>query len=171
MIWFVSTSIVVNCSLWCYSSLINTCTTATKKYSSTLLAFCGSPVVSNILSEKKAALDLILAVTGKSRYRLNFVSESYGGPKKQQKKAKQTGPKQTGAKETGAKETGAKETGAKETEDPKPRSSGARKTYRASLFDASIADPLSTMRRQTVMHNIAEMQIASSDVESDYDEA
>ena len=61
-----------------------------KRYSSTLVAFCGSPGVSAIISNKKAALDLILAVTGKSRYTLNYVSESYGGPKSQPKKGKET---------------------------------------------------------------------------------
>jgi hypothetical protein len=53
----------------------------TKQYSSTVIGFCGSPGVSDILKTKKASLDLLLAATGNTRYGMEYVSESYGGPK------------------------------------------------------------------------------------------
>lgn len=50
-------------------------------YSSTLIAFCGGPQVSGILSEEKTKLELYLAALGYSNHSLDFISESYGGPK------------------------------------------------------------------------------------------
>ena len=52
-------------------------------YSSTLIAFCGGPALSNVLREKKSKLELFSAALGYSNHTLDFVSESYGGPKRQ----------------------------------------------------------------------------------------
>lgn len=50
-------------------------------YSSTLLAFCGGPALSGILSEAVSNIKLLSAATGHSAHKIDFVSESYGGTK------------------------------------------------------------------------------------------
>ena len=50
-------------------------------YSSTLLAFCGGPRLSSLLSEARSNVELLTAATGYSSHRLDYVSESYGGAK------------------------------------------------------------------------------------------
>lgn len=50
-------------------------------YSSTLIAFCGGPQLSRVLRGKIANLELLSAALGYINHALDFVSESYGGPK------------------------------------------------------------------------------------------
>ena len=50
-------------------------------YSSTLLAFCGGPALSGILSEAVSNIKLLSAATGHTAHKIDFVSESYGGTK------------------------------------------------------------------------------------------
>ena len=50
-------------------------------YSSTLLAFCGGPALSAILSEAVSNIKLLSAATGHTAHKIDFVSESYGGTK------------------------------------------------------------------------------------------
>ena len=50
-------------------------------YSSTLIAFCGSPALSGILSEAVSNIKLLSAATGHTAHKIDFVSESYGGTK------------------------------------------------------------------------------------------
>ena len=50
-------------------------------YSSTLLAFCGGPALSGILSEAVSNVKLLSAATGHREHKIDFVSESYGGTK------------------------------------------------------------------------------------------
>lgn len=55
-----------------------------RAYSSSLIVFCGSPVLSQTLAEKKTSIELFSAVTGNASHTLQFESEIYGGPKKAQ---------------------------------------------------------------------------------------
>jgi len=50
-------------------------------YSSTLLAFCGGPALSGVLSEAVSNIKLLSAATGHNEHKIDFVSESYGGTK------------------------------------------------------------------------------------------
>lgn len=50
-------------------------------YSSTLIAFCGGPQISGVLAEQKTKLELYSTAMGYSNHSIDYVSESYGGPK------------------------------------------------------------------------------------------
>mmetsp|Transcript_24582 Transcript_24582/g.47103 ORF Transcript_24582/g.47103 Transcript_24582/m.47103 type:complete len:200 (-) Transcript_24582:1337-1936(-) len=56
-------------------------TQAGREYSSTLLAFCGGSKLCGILRAQKASVELQSAATGQDNHTIDFVSESYGGPK------------------------------------------------------------------------------------------
>jgi hypothetical protein len=47
--------------------------------SSTLLAFCGSPILGDVIHQSKIANDMVVAMTGNKKHQMEFVSESYGG--------------------------------------------------------------------------------------------
>jgi len=63
-------SIIENHSLDMISNLRN---------SSSLLAFCGSSVLSRAISEYKIQNDMLKAMTGNKKHQMEFVSEAYGG--------------------------------------------------------------------------------------------
>ena len=58
-------------------------TTRTKSYS--LLAFCGSAELAKELHHDKISNDMLAAITGNKQHQMEFVSESYGGCKKEKK--------------------------------------------------------------------------------------
>ena len=53
----------------------------TRNYSSSLLAFCGSPRLSSYLRRTKIANDMVTAMTGHKHHKMEFIAESYGGIK------------------------------------------------------------------------------------------
>uniref|UniRef100_A0A7S4UUI0 FAD-binding FR-type domain-containing protein n=1 Tax=Ditylum brightwellii TaxID=49249 RepID=A0A7S4UUI0_9STRA len=55
-------------------------------HSNTLLAFCGSPNLSSVVSEAKIINDLSKFITGNRLHQMQFVSESYGTSKTENKK-------------------------------------------------------------------------------------
>jgi ABC-type multidrug transport system fused ATPase/permease subunit len=55
---------------------------ATRRSSCSVLAFCGSPVLSLSLHQHKISNDMLTAITGNKRHQMEYVSESYGGVKK-----------------------------------------------------------------------------------------
>jgi len=60
-----------------------------RQYSSTLLAFCGSPVLSHKIQEIKTSNELTTTLTGHGElHHMNFISESYGSPKSSKAKDK-----------------------------------------------------------------------------------
>eukprot|EP00521_Asterionellopsis_glacialis_P011582 CAMPEP_0195307206 /NCGR_PEP_ID=MMETSP0707-20130614/37600_1 /TAXON_ID=33640 /ORGANISM="Asterionellopsis glacialis, Strain CCMP134" /LENGTH=900 /DNA_ID=CAMNT_0040371453 /DNA_START=21 /DNA_END=2723 /DNA_ORIENTATION=- len=59
--------------------------------SNTLLAFCGSPTLSQFISEAKLSVDISTMITGNKYHSMDFISESYGGYKTNPKKAKNDG--------------------------------------------------------------------------------
>jgi len=52
-----------------------------RQSSSSVLAFCGSPVLSQKLHQDKISNDMLTAMTGNKKHQMEFVSESYGGAK------------------------------------------------------------------------------------------
>lgn len=50
-----------------------------RQSSSSVLAFCGSPVLSQKINQAKISNDLLTAMTGNKKHQMEFVSESYGG--------------------------------------------------------------------------------------------
>jgi hypothetical protein len=54
----------------------------TRRNSYTLLAFCGSPQLASELHQVKIYNDMMIQVTGNEKHQMEFVSESYGGHKK-----------------------------------------------------------------------------------------
>jgi predicted ferric reductase len=75
-----------------------------RRNSYSLLAFCGSPRLAQELHHCKISNDMLTAITGNKKHQMEFVSESYGGVKKESKK---TGSASKGDKTT----TTAKDTG------------------------------------------------------------
>lgn len=59
---------------------------ASREKSTSLLAFCGSPQLSQEIHQDKISNDMLTAVTGYKQHQMEFVSESYGGIKKQLQK-------------------------------------------------------------------------------------
>lgn len=57
----------------------------TRKASSSLLAFCGSQEVAEEIHHHKISNDMTMAITGHKAHQMEFVSESYGGSKKESK--------------------------------------------------------------------------------------
>jgi hypothetical protein len=55
----------------------------TRRNSYTLLAFCGSATLAKKLHHLKINNDMVTAVTGSKKHQMDFVSDSYGGVKKQ----------------------------------------------------------------------------------------
>jgi hypothetical protein len=55
---------------------------ATRRGSCSVFAFCGSPELSLSLHRHKISKDMLTAITGNKRHRMEYVSESYGGVKK-----------------------------------------------------------------------------------------
>ena len=53
----------------------------TRSYSTSLLAFCGSPQLSSVVRQKKIANEIVTATTGFKNHTMDFISESYGGIK------------------------------------------------------------------------------------------
>ena len=47
--------------------------------SNTLLAFCGSPQLANLIHQYQVSNFMLAAVTGHKKHQMNFVSETYGG--------------------------------------------------------------------------------------------
>lgn len=66
---------------------------STMKFSQSLLAFCGSPTVSRLLSSGKIANELLKGITGYKEHHMEFVSESYGGVKSTPKSKPKPKPK------------------------------------------------------------------------------
>ena len=56
------------------------------KRSYSLLAFCGSPKLSNDIHQSKISNDMITAITGHKHHQMEYVSESYGGPPSKSKR-------------------------------------------------------------------------------------
>jgi predicted ferric reductase len=56
------------------------------KRSYSLLAFCGSPKFANEVHQSKIANDMIAAITGHKRHQMEYVSESYGGQRSNNKR-------------------------------------------------------------------------------------
>eukprot|EP00543_Licmophora_paradoxa_P014987 CAMPEP_0202471054 /NCGR_PEP_ID=MMETSP1360-20130828/83405_1 /ASSEMBLY_ACC=CAM_ASM_000848 /TAXON_ID=515479 /ORGANISM="Licmophora paradoxa, Strain CCMP2313" /LENGTH=687 /DNA_ID=CAMNT_0049096985 /DNA_START=495 /DNA_END=2558 /DNA_ORIENTATION=- len=54
---------------------------ATRQNSYTVLAFCGSPRLSQQINEMKIANDISVVITGNKYHQMEYVSESYGGYK------------------------------------------------------------------------------------------
>ena len=52
-----------------------------REYSTSLLTFCGSPILARFLREKNTDLELLTTVTGHSDHTMHFLAEDYGGPK------------------------------------------------------------------------------------------
>jgi len=52
---------------------------STRRNSSTLLAFCGSPSLGKSINEQKLKNDMVIAITANTHHTVDFVSESYGG--------------------------------------------------------------------------------------------
>jgi hypothetical protein len=55
---------------------------STRSSSHSLLAFCGSPHLAGELHKYKISNDMILAITGNKKHQMDFIAESYGGPKR-----------------------------------------------------------------------------------------
>ncbi|CAB9518019.1 generating NADPH oxidase heavy chain subunit [Seminavis robusta] len=63
----------------------------TRKKSYSLLAFCGSQDVAEELQRSKVSNDMVTAITGQNNaHQMEFVSESYGGSKREKKTGKET---------------------------------------------------------------------------------
>lgn len=58
---------------------------ATRAKSYSLLAFCGSAKLAQELHHDKISNDMVAAITGNKQHQMEFVSESYGGCKKERK--------------------------------------------------------------------------------------
>lgn len=56
-----------------------------RRSSYSLLAFCGSPSLAKELHQCKISNDMLMAITGNKKHSMEFVSESYGGVKKEVK--------------------------------------------------------------------------------------
>jgi len=56
--------------------------TNNRRTSYSLMAFCGSPRLSQELHQCKISNDMLLGITGNKKHQMEFVSESYGGVKK-----------------------------------------------------------------------------------------
>jgi hypothetical protein len=54
----------------------------TRKYSSSVLAFCGSPSLATSLHQAKIHNDMLTSITGNKRHQIEFVCEAYGGENK-----------------------------------------------------------------------------------------
>jgi hypothetical protein len=54
----------------------------TRKYSSSVLAFCGSPSLATKLHQAKIHNDMLTSITGNKRHQMEFVCEAYGGENK-----------------------------------------------------------------------------------------
>ena len=52
-----------------------------RSYSTSLLAFCGSPQLSGVIRQNKIANEMVTATTGFKHHTMDFISESYGGVK------------------------------------------------------------------------------------------
>lgn len=65
----------------------------TRRSSSSVLAFCGSPVLSQKLHQQKISNDMLTAITGNKKHQMVFVSESYGGTKSTPKRNDQVDDK------------------------------------------------------------------------------
>lgn len=52
---------------------------STRRNSYSLLAFCGSPSLGQIINEHKISNDMVVAMTGNKKHQMEFVTESYGG--------------------------------------------------------------------------------------------
>jgi len=55
----------------------------TRSSSHSLLAFCGSPQLAEEVHSCKISNDMVVAITGNKKHQMDFISESYGGSKKQ----------------------------------------------------------------------------------------
>lgn len=55
----------------------------TRSSSHSLLAFCGSPTLAREVHKCKISNDMVVAITGNKKHQMDFISESYGGPKRQ----------------------------------------------------------------------------------------
>lgn len=51
----------------------------TRRNSSSLLAFCGSPALASEIHQCKIANDMVMAITGNKKHQMEFASEAYGG--------------------------------------------------------------------------------------------
>ena len=65
-----------------------------RRNSSSLLAFCGSPTLATEIHSMKISNDMVTAITGNKRHQMEFISESYGG--KKASRAKTIGADSTG---------------------------------------------------------------------------
>jgi hypothetical protein len=54
----------------------------TRKYSHSVLAFCGSPSLATKLHQAKIHNDMLTSITGNKRHQMEFVCEAYGGENK-----------------------------------------------------------------------------------------
>ena len=65
----------------------------TRRKSSTLLAFCGDPILAGEIRDIKISNDIVASITGNKRHQMEYISESYGGTRT--KKATKTEPSDT----------------------------------------------------------------------------
>jgi hypothetical protein len=112
---------------------------ATRRSSCSVLAFCGSPVLSLGLHQQKISNDMLTAMTGNKRHQMEYVSESYGGVKKSNPEQQ---PKDEG-KKSGAKKSSVhlRETSPDEGE---PDLHGSFATQSTSSSDESSDDELAS---------------------------
>jgi hypothetical protein len=73
-----------------------------RRSSYSLMAFCGSPRLAQDLHHCKISNDMLTAITGNKKHQMEFVSESYGGVKKESKKGAKTTMTDNDAAEIGA---------------------------------------------------------------------
>jgi len=136
--------------------------------SSTLLAFCGSPVLAQHLHKLKISSDLVSAITGHKKHQMEFVSESYGGVRSSRKNKAASASSSSVAKTKRAQNENGKTQKKKGSQNTKPHPDQSLildgSYMRASNNMSPVNVSVMTMERHVASFGVPEQQYAHLDV-------